>query len=68
MTDKVDTINTGIGRAFQIAESAAGRDQAAVSDAEHAIEQVLERFRWPPPAWPSRLPCCRARVPIHREI
>ncbi|MFB2865782.1 methyl-accepting chemotaxis protein [Aeromonas sp. MdU4] len=45
MTDKVETINAGIGRAFQIAESAAAKDHASARDSEQAIEQVLTRFR-----------------------
>ena len=45
MTDKVDTINTAIGRAFQIAENAAARDHASALNSEQTIEQVLARFR-----------------------
>nr|WP_068977850.1 methyl-accepting chemotaxis protein [Aeromonas sp. EERV15] len=45
MTDKVDTINTAIGRAFQIAENAAARDHASALNSEQTIEQVLTRFR-----------------------
>ncbi|MCF3096436.1 chemotaxis protein [Aeromonas australiensis] len=45
MTDKVDTINTAIGRAFQIAENAADRDHASTLNSEQTIEQVLTRFR-----------------------
>jgi methyl-accepting chemotaxis protein len=45
MTDKVETINTAIGRAFQIAETAAARDHASALNSEQAIEQVLTRFR-----------------------
>ncbi|MGN5171568.1 methyl-accepting chemotaxis protein [Aeromonas sp. 102P] len=41
MTDKVDTINTAIGRAFQIAENAAARDHASALNSEQTIEQVL---------------------------
>ena len=45
MTEKVDTINTAIGRAFQIAENAAARDHASALNSEQTIEQVLTRFR-----------------------
>ncbi|MEH8196425.1 methyl-accepting chemotaxis protein [Aeromonas allosaccharophila] len=45
MTDKVDTINTAISRAFQIAENAAARDHASALNSEQTIEQVLARFR-----------------------
>ena len=45
MTEKVDTINTAIGRAFQIAENAAARDHASALNSEQTIEQVLARFR-----------------------
>ncbi|MCE9953961.1 methyl-accepting chemotaxis protein [Aeromonas allosaccharophila] len=45
MTDKVETINTAIGRAFQIAENAAARDHASALNSEQTIEQVLARFR-----------------------
>ena len=45
MTDKVDTINTGISRVFQIAENAAARDHASALNSEQTIEQVLSRFR-----------------------
>ncbi|WP_250894732.1 methyl-accepting chemotaxis protein, partial [Aeromonas dhakensis] len=69
MTDKVDTINAGIGRAFQIAESAAGRDQVAVSDAEHAIEQVLERFRMATTSLAESAALLQSESSgIHREI
>ena len=69
MTDKVDTINSGIGRAFQIAESAAMRDQAAVSDSEHAIEQVLERFRMATTSLAESAALLQSESSgIHREI
>lgn len=45
MTGKVDTINTAISRAFQIAEDATARDQVSALNSEQAIEQVLTRFR-----------------------
>ncbi|MFB0773867.1 methyl-accepting chemotaxis protein [Aeromonas salmonicida] len=69
MTDKVDTINTGISRAFQIAESAAARDQAAVSDSERAIEQVLERFRMATTSLSESAALLQSEsAGIHREI
>ncbi|MEJ6114829.1 methyl-accepting chemotaxis protein [Aeromonas salmonicida] len=69
MTDKVDTINTGIGRTFQIAESAAARDQAAVSDSERAIEQVLERFRMATTSLSESAVLLQSEsAGIHREI
>ncbi|MFH7525905.1 methyl-accepting chemotaxis protein [Aeromonas sp. A5] len=45
MSDKVDTINAGIGRVSEIAESSAARDHVSVANSEQAIEQVLTRFR-----------------------
>ncbi|WP_260391545.1 methyl-accepting chemotaxis protein, partial [Aeromonas enteropelogenes] len=45
MSDKVDTINAGIGRVSEIAESSAARDHISVANSEQAIEQVLTRFR-----------------------
>lgn len=45
MSDKVDTINAGIGRVSEIAESSTARDHVSVANSEQAIEQVLTRFR-----------------------